>query len=40
MRKWLWLRLNSLRVWMVYKRYPARKINRISRICVYLTQKE
>ena len=38
-RKWLWLRLNSLRVWMVTQRLPARSINRVSSVCVRLLRE-
>ena len=34
MKKLLWRWLNSLRVWMVHKRLPARYINAVSAICV------
>lgn len=34
MLKRLWLMLNKLRVWMAYKRLPARYINAVSAICV------
>jgi len=39
-QKWLWNRLNELRVRMVMKRRSARIINRISKICVRIWRDE
>lgn len=36
MKDWLWRILNDYRCRLVEKRRPARRVNRISRICVWL----
>jgi len=33
MRDWIWNRLNDLRVWMIKRHAPARRINFVSRLC-------
>lgn len=33
MKDWIWAQLDRLRVWMILKRMPARRIEKVSRMC-------